>query len=193
MLMSWHQLLFGTSKIWNWFFLLSASTLARYFNLRIHQCPISMVFSMLLRTAYMLLCVQLKKFRLLSNVLILKDCTKEPVSTSSLYYLVRMHQKALFKICFENLPLAGGCSCAPPATSLRLSLVTSALPKTRIHYCSNIKHIEKKYNIQIWNNIPGIISGGFYNKQWPTMKSMKFIDEMNSISDLIVSTTSLSV
>ena len=86
-----------------------------------------------------------------------------------------MHQKALFKICFKNLPLAGGCSCAPPATSLRLSPVTSALPKTRIHYCSNIKHIEKKYNIQIWNNIPGIISGGFYNKQWPTMKWTLFL------------------
>ena len=48
--------LFETSKNLNCLFLLPASILAKYFNLRIHQCSISIVFSLFLGTAYMLLC-----------------------------------------------------------------------------------------------------------------------------------------
>ena len=44
---------FGTSKIWNCFFLLSASILVKYINFGIHQCSINMVFSLFLGTAYM--------------------------------------------------------------------------------------------------------------------------------------------
>ena len=48
----------GTSKHSKLYFPATASTLEKYFNLIIHQCSISMVSSLFLRTAYMLQCVQ---------------------------------------------------------------------------------------------------------------------------------------
>ena len=48
----------GTSKNSKLYFPATASTLEKYFNLRIHQCSISMVSSLFLWTAYMLLCAQ---------------------------------------------------------------------------------------------------------------------------------------
>ena len=54
------SVLFETFKNSKLSFLVLASILAKYLNLRIHvhQCSITMVFSLFLRTAYMLLCVQ---------------------------------------------------------------------------------------------------------------------------------------
>ena len=62
--MSWHQHFLGPPKIQNCLFLLPASILAKNFNLGIHHCSNSMVFSLFLKTAYMLLCVQIQKVQI---------------------------------------------------------------------------------------------------------------------------------
>ena len=87
-----------SAKIQNCLFLLPASTLAKYFNLRIHQCSISMVFSLFLRTAHMWLCVQTQYVQITLWCLNFSYSTqgRNSVSTSNLNSLLRMHQKALF-------------------------------------------------------------------------------------------------
>ena len=50
--------LFGTSKE------VPNKTNLIYFNLGIHRCSISMVFSLFLKTAYMLLCVKIQKVQI---------------------------------------------------------------------------------------------------------------------------------
>ena len=101
--------LFGTSKE------VPNKTNLIYFNLGIHRCSISMVFSLFLETAYMLLCVQTQ------YVQITPWCLN--FNTSALFKnLLKMHHKA----CFRKFSLSG-----PPAPSKRLSPVTSALPKMR--------------------------------------------------------------
>ena len=53
-LMSWHQHFLGPQKFFfNVLFLLPASTL-KYFNLRMHQCSISVVFSLFLAVVFIL-------------------------------------------------------------------------------------------------------------------------------------------
>ena len=102
-LMSGHQHSLGPQKIWNCLFIQRASILARYFNLRIRQRSISMVFSLFLGTAYMFLWnngiatagLQLVGYPNVSREL-LKMCTNRLRSTSMLNNLFRMHQKALF-------------------------------------------------------------------------------------------------
>ena len=77
-------------------------------------------------------------FRLCSDVYILIQYTKEKSSfhLHPLQFAQNAPEGPVLDPGLENFPLAGGRSCIHPALSTRLSPVTSASPKTRIHHWS---------------------------------------------------------
>ena len=124
--MSWHQHFLETPKIQNCLFLLLASTLVKCFNLRIHRCSISMVFSLFLRTAYMLLCVQTQYVQITLWCLNFKTVHKGEIQCPP--PRLRICSECIRRACFSS------CSrkLSPPAPSPRLSPMKSALPWARI-------------------------------------------------------------
>ena len=100
--------------------LFTASVFAKYFNWRIHQCSISMVLSLFLGTAYMLLCVQTQKVQIMLSCLIFNavvhkgeiQCPPPPFTICS-----ECTRMLCFGPCFRKFSLAGGRTCAHSAPS----------------------------------------------------------------------------